>query len=105
MKQKLSVITGGNSPDTGREQPMEPLSPERKLYHFRNITSSMAGDALRIWSDLYAELDGTVVCGTMITADAKKGFHPRCGWPEFLERMCLLRNYLDHLKRLADTRT
>ncbi len=71
MKQKLSVIAGGSPPDTGPEQTAEPLSPERKLYHFRNVTSAMAGDALRIWSDLYAELDGTVVCGTMITADAK----------------------------------
>jgi hypothetical protein len=27
---------------------------------------------------------------------------PECGWPEFLEKMWLLRHYLDYAKRLSE---
>lgn len=105
MKQELSLINGGITADNAPKQLKESPSPENMLRHFRNITSSMTGDALRIWAEIYGEFHGTVTCGTMITADAKKGFHPRCGWPEFLEKFRLLAHYLDHLKRLSENRT
>jgi len=102
MSQEFKVITGGMATENSLKQPKQSMSHEDMLRHFRNLTSSMAGDALRIWSAIYSEFDGTVTYGSMITADAKKGFHPRCGWPEFLEKMRLLEHYLDHLKRLAE---
>ncbi len=104
MKQELSVINGGIRTTRGIEKSQASPDPETMLRHFRNLSASMAGDALRLWADLYGEFEGTVTHGTMITADAKKGFHPRSGWPEFLEKMRLLSHYLDHLKRLAEGR-
>ncbi|HUT52676.1 MAG TPA: hypothetical protein VM658_04740 [bacterium] len=37
-----------------------------------------------------------------VTGEARKGFKPECGWPEFLERTWLLEHHLDHLKRIRE---
>jgi hypothetical protein len=84
------------------EDSRQQASPDEMLRHFRNVTRSMLEDSLRIWADLYAEFDGRVTYGSMITADAKKGFKPACGWPEFLEKMRRLEHYLDHARRICE---
>jgi len=84
------------------EEEREPASPEEMLRHFRNVTRSMMDESLEIWGDLYSEFEGRVTYGTMITADAKKGFKPECGWPEFLEKMRRLEHCLDHAKRICE---
>jgi len=104
MKQELSVISGGIQAAKAQTQTKLSQDPEVLLRHFRNVAASMTGEALRLWAEIYGEFDGTVTYGTMITADSKKGFHPRSGWPEFLEKMRLLAHHLDHLKRLAEGR-
>jgi hypothetical protein len=38
----------------------------------------------------------------MVTPEAEKGFRPKCGWPEFLEKMWVLRHYLDYAKRYSE---
>lgn len=105
MKQDLNVITGGLGAAQSRHQEKDSPDPEVMFRHFRNVTSVMTGEALQLWAEIYGEFDGTVTYGTMITADAKKGFHPRSGWPEFLEKMRLLASVMDHLKRIAEGRT
>jgi hypothetical protein len=95
MGTELKLVEGG-------EEKREQCSPEDMLRHFRNVTRSMLEDSLRIWGDLYSEFDGRVTYGAMITADAKKGFKPKCGWPEFLEKMRRLEHYLDHAKRICE---
>jgi len=104
MKHELSVIIGGMAAAKTQEQMQDSPDPEERLRHFRNVTVCMTEEALRLWAEIYGEFDGTVTYGTMITANAKKGFHPHSGWPEFLEKMRLLERYLDHLKRLAEGR-
>jgi hypothetical protein len=37
----------------------------------------------------------------MILPDAERGFVPECGWPEFLEKIWLLRHYVDYTKRFS----
>ena len=98
MGTELRLINGADSEQEMREQP----SPEVMLRHFRNVTRSMTENALGVWSEIYGEFEGVVTCGTMITADAKRGFKPACGWPEFLEKMRRLEHYLDHIKRLCE---
>jgi len=46
-------------------------------------------------------LENDIVCGTAVTAEGEKGFTPSCGWPEFLEKMWVLRQNLDFLARFS----
>ena len=100
METDLKLVRGKDS----EEEIMKNCSPEEKLRHFRNVTGFMLEDALKVWADIYSEFEGTVTYGTMITADARKGFKPDCGWPEFLEKMRRLEHYLDHAKRICEGR-
>ncbi len=87
---------------SSEQENQDQASPEEKLRHFRNVTRSMMEESIKVWAELYSEFDGQVTYGTMITADAKKGFKPQCGWPEFLEKMRRLEHYLDHAKRICE---
>jgi hypothetical protein len=75
--------------------------PEEQLSHFRNVTHSVSQDALNVWADIWAEVENGVACGTAVVADAEKGFEPSCGWPEFLEKMWVLRHHLDFMARFS----
>ena len=97
MTRQLTVISG-NGPAEGRKV----LAPEEKLKHFRNVTGVVLQDAQDTWTELWRELQGEVVDGVMILPDAEKGFKPKCGWPELLEKMWLLKHKLDYAKRFCD---
>ena len=71
------------------------------LTHFRNVTSSVVQDALNTWADIWGELDGDVACGAAVAPADDKGFTPSCGWPEFVEKMWVLRQNLDFLARFS----
>ncbi len=84
------------------------------LKHFRNVTRSVTQDALNVWADIWAELENDAACGVVAGLDAEgvraqnvpagspeKGFEPSCGWPEFLEKMWVLRQNLDFLARFS----
>jgi hypothetical protein len=75
--------------------------PEEQLAHFRNVTHSVALDAMNVWADIWAELEDAVACGVAVTVDSEKGFEPSCGWPEFLEKMWVLRHHLDFIARYS----
>ncbi len=77
-------------------------SPETELRHFKSVTSNVMQDALKVWAELWGELEDSVTCGVMVLPEAENGFEPSCGWPEFLEKMWLLRHYLDFAKRFSE---
>ena len=71
-----------------------------ELQDFKNVTNSLVQDALTIWADLWAELEGQVEPdGTGKKTQDK--FEPSCGWNDFLEKMWVLKHYLDFIKRLS----
>ena len=72
-----------------------------ELQNFKNINSSLIQDALNVWADLWAELDGQVGPSNIAKPEIKDGFKPSCGWSEFLEKMWVLWYYLDFSKRLS----
>lgn len=78
-------------------------SPEqgpRALKNFRYVLGSVNEEALKTWADLWMQLQPA-------TGDAglgespKEGLRPACGWPEFLEKLWLLKHYLDYTHRLC----
>jgi hypothetical protein len=75
-------------------------SAQVELAHFRNVTNSVVQDALSTWADLWAELETNVACGVAVT-EASACWSPTCGWPEFLEKMWVLRQNLDFLARFS----
>ncbi len=72
--------------------------PATGLRDFNNVMQ----DALNVWADLWGELQGSITCGVMVLPEAENGFKPSCGWPEFLEKMWLLRHYLDFDRRFSE---
>jgi hypothetical protein len=76
-------------------------SPQVELIHFRNVTNNVVQDALNVWSDIWGELEGDVARGTTVAPQDDKGFTPSCGWPEFLEKMWVLRQNLAFLSRFS----
>ena len=84
------------------ERTYKVMLPEDKLRHLRNVTGSVLQDALDTWGEIWDELQGSVTHGYLVTPQAKKGFQPRCGWPEFLEKMWLLKHRLDYAKRFCE---
>jgi hypothetical protein len=70
------------------------------LRDFKNVTNRLIQDALAVWAELWAELEGHGgPNGTAREADGK--FEPSCGWTEYLEKMWVLKHYLDFTKRLS----
>ncbi|MHC1729876.1 MAG: hypothetical protein AB9866_28395 [Syntrophobacteraceae bacterium] len=78
------------------------LLPEEKFRHYQNIVSEVLGDAQNTWGELWQEFQGKVVDGVLILPDAQRGFKPKCGWPEFLEMMWLLKHYIDYARRFSE---
>ena len=98
-REQLTLIKGG---ELEPEKIAGPVPPEVQLRHLRNVTSSMLRSALKVWAEIYGELEGEVTHGLMVRPEARKGFVPRCGWPEFLEKMWRLERCLDQAKRICE---
>ena len=78
------------------------ITTQEKLKYFQEITASVLQDAQDTWADLWNEFQGVVTEGVVISRDAEKGnFKPACGWPEFLEKMWLLKHHLDYAYRFC----
>ncbi|MBI5116324.1 hypothetical protein HZA56_07600 [Candidatus Poribacteria bacterium] len=97
MPRQFKVLSGGSG-----EHASNVVSPEEELTHFRNVNGSLVQGALDTWGDIWDEMQNSVVYGVLVTPEIDKGFKPKCGWPEFLERMWLLRRYLEHAKTLCE---
>ncbi len=85
---------------------------ETELQDYKNVNNSLMQDALNVWADLWAELDSSRrrplepdghigESGNMTKLQIEDGFEPSCGWSQFLEKMWVLRYYLDFAKRLS----
>ena len=72
-------------------------SAERKLKNFRYIVGSVNDSALRTWAELWREFQQGVTPNGGVLPSAERGFKPSCGWPEFLEKLWLLKHYLDYI--------
>ena len=99
MNTELKVIDGMNSE---RENNNMTFTPAERLRTFRNMAGSMMEDALGVWTEIYGQLESALKHGVMVRAGANSGFIPGCGWPEFMEKMWLLKHYLDHMKRICE---
>lgn len=92
--EKLNVRDGNGQITSHRS------SSATELQDFKNVTNRLVQDALTVWADLWAELEGRVEPdGTGQRIQDK--FEPSCGWNDFLEKMWVLKHYLDFVKRLS----
>jgi hypothetical protein len=74
---------------------------ERALKNFRYVVGSVNDDALKVWADLWKELQACMTPDGMVLPEMQEGFQPSCGWAEFLEKFWLLKHYLDYTHRLC----
>ncbi len=79
-----------------------PFTPLRNLEHLLKVTGSISRDANKAWSDVWRELKPHVTTSGMVGPSLKQGFIPSCGWPEFLERLWLLKHYIDSIQRISE---
>jgi hypothetical protein len=98
MPGSFRVLPGG----AGKEQPHETPLPERMLFHFRNVNNSVLQEALDTWGDIWDKLQDFVTHGVLIRDEAVEPLEPKCGWPEFCEKMWLLKHYLDYAKKFSE---
>ena len=69
------------------------------LQEFKQATGRVMQDAINVWDELWAEFESQKLAEGETAATA--GFVPSCGWPEFLQKMWVLRNHLNFVKRIS----
>lgn len=74
---------------------------EQALKDFRYVVASVDESALKVWDELWREFQQGVTPLGAVTAQLDEGFQPSCGWPEFLEKLWLLKHYLDYILRFC----
>jgi hypothetical protein len=88
----------------GREEPPAIVSMTAlvQLEHLLKVAGSITHDANKVWAEMWGEYKRLVTGGGMVVPEAKEGFVPECGWPEFLEKFWLLKHYLDSVQRICE---
>jgi hypothetical protein len=76
-------------------------SADRALRDFRYVVASVNDSASAVWAELWKELRGSVTGNGMVTPAMEQHFKPACGWAEFLEKLWLLKHYLDYIHRFC----
>jgi hypothetical protein len=79
-----------------------PFTPLFQLEHLLKVSGSVAQDANKVWAEMWGELKQITTGGGLIVPEARQGWVPACGWPEFLEKFWLLKHYLDSIQRICD---
>lgn len=97
MSREFKVISGGGQ----AERTLRVLTPEEKIRHFQNVTEAVLDDALGTWTEIWREFQGTVTDAYLVLPEAEKGFKPECGWSEFLEKVWLLKHYIDYAREYS----
>lgn len=81
------------------------LNPKAELpnryQHLLRVAESVADDAQEVWTQIWGEIKPHVTATGSVSPSIVKGFVPACGWSEFLERMWLLKHYLDSVHRIC----
>jgi len=98
MPREFTVISGKGD----ERQDYSIATLDERVFHFRNIVGSVCTDAQDVWAELWREFQGTVTDGHMVLPDAEAGFTPKCGWPEFLEKIWLMKHYIDYVQKLSE---
>ncbi len=87
----------------GEEQPtIVPMTALTQLDHLLKVAGSISQDANKVWAEMWSEYKHLVTGSGMVVPEAKEGFVPQCGWPEFLEKFWLLKHYLDSIQRICE---
>lgn len=94
-------MTPGPLEAPGQEPTVVPLTPLVELEHLLKVAASVTQDANKAWADVWKEFKPLVTPGGAIRPEAKDGFVPACGWPDFLEKLWLLKHYLDSVQRIC----
>ncbi len=81
---------------------VRPFTPLYQVEHLLKVSGSVAQDANKVWAEMWSELKQMTTSGGLVVPEAKQGFVPACGWPEFLEKFWLLKHYLDSIQRICD---
>jgi hypothetical protein len=76
-----------------------------QLEHRLRVALSINEDAQRAWTDLWNEVRHLATPDRLAAAKAQGGPGPACGWPEFVEKMSILKHYLDCGRRICHERT
>ena len=106
MTVRLAVIPENRKRAPAANAPREnprvlPFTPLGELEHLLKVAGSVARDGNKAWAAIWSELKHCATPGGMIVAEAKDGFVPSCGWPEFLEKFWELKHYLDSIERIC----
>ena len=80
---------------------LQQAEPPDQARHLLRVAGSVNHDARQVWAQLWGEIKPHVTAGGMVLPSIAKGFVPSCGWSEFLERMWLLKHYLDSMHRIC----
>ena len=78
-----------------------PFTPLVELEHLLKVAGSVAQDANKVWAEVFHELKQCVGVSGAVLPEAGKGFVPSCGWAEYLEKLWLLKHYLDSIQRIC----
>ncbi|MDI6449439.1 hypothetical protein [Anaerobaca lacustris] len=78
-----------------------PFTPLTELEHLLKVAASVTQDANHVWTDIWAQVKPLTASGVRAAERTKDGFVPSCGWPEFLEKLWLLKHYLDSVQRIC----
>ena len=90
---------GGTAPDHRSDQ-----ERAQQLEHLLKVALSVTKDANGAWASVWADLKHLVTANGLVLPEAREGFVPACGWPEFFEKLWLLRHYLDAVERICTER-
>lgn len=75
------------------------VPPTRKEVCY--VVATVDENALKLWGEIWKELQiGGTPPGSAPPAP-EEAFRPACGWPAFLERLWLLKHYLDYIHRFC----
>jgi len=76
-------------------------SPKIELRDYKKVTTCIAQDALDLWAELWSELQGKENVNDQDLTAGDREFRPSCGMPQFLDKMWLLKHYLEFIKRYS----
>ena len=96
-EREKSANMGGSN----KEPVILPFTPMAELEHLLKVADSVTKDANKVWAEIWEEFKRIVTSSGTILDEAKDGFVPSCGWPEFLEKFWLLKHYLDSVQRIC----
>ena len=101
MKDKRSAVKSEIVPEEQIRREVERTNA--RMRHFRGVAASVMTDALKLWEEIWETCQDPRTCEEIIEGKIEPaGKAPACGWPEFMEKLNLLRHYIDYAKRLCE---